>query len=73
MISDNPDIAFKKIALKRTNQKPKLPDEVSAHLRVIHNKLKIKRDHINRIDLSKQFNVYKSSGLLTPRPRFLII
>lgn len=73
MLSDNSDIAFKRITLKRANHKPKLPDEVHAHLRVIQNKIKTKKDHINRIDLSKQFNVYKSSGLLTPRPRFLII
>lgn len=57
MISDNPNIAFKKIALKRANQKPKLLDEVRAHLRVNHYSKKTEEAYINWI---KQFIIFNN-------------
>lgn len=57
MVSDNPNIAFKKIYLKRTNQKPKLLDEVRAHLRVNHYSKKTEEAYTSWI---KQFIIFNN-------------
>ncbi len=57
MVSGNPNIVFKKMTLKGTNQKPKLLDQVRSHLRINHYSKKTEEAYINWI---KQFIVFNN-------------